>query len=52
MVIADVAAAVVNDLLTVRVREELGEVTAAGVQQFIVLFFDLDNRIEVFRTAE
>ena len=35
-----------------RRRAALGEVTAADVQQFIALLFDLDNRIEVFRTAQ
>ena len=35
-----------------RRRAALDEVTAADVQQFIALVFDLDDRIEVFRTAE
>ena len=35
-----------------RRRAALDDVTAAEVQQFIALVFDLDNRIEVFRTAE
>lgn len=33
-------------------RAALGNVTAEQVQQHIELFFDLDNRIEVFRSAE
>ena len=35
-----------------RLRAALDDVTAADVQQFIALLFDLDNRIEVFRSAE
>ena len=35
-----------------RRRAALGDVSAADVQRFIALLFDLDNRIEVFRTAE
>ena len=33
-------------------RAALQQVTAADVRQHIALFFDLDNRIEVFRSAE
>ncbi|WP_419909835.1 M16 family metallopeptidase [Candidatus Poriferisodalis sp.] len=35
-----------------RRRAALDDVTAADVQQFIALLFNLDNRIEAFRTAE
>ncbi len=35
-----------------RMRAALNEVTAGDVQQFIALLFNLDNRIEVFRSAE
>ena len=35
-----------------RRRAALNDVTAGDVQQFIALLFNLDNRIEVFRTAE
>ena len=33
-------------------RQALNEVTDADVQQYAALLFNLDNRIEVFRTAE
>ena len=32
--------------------QALDEVAAADIQRYMPLFFDLDNRIEVFRTAE
>ena len=32
--------------------EALAEVTAADIQRYMLLLFDLDNRIEVFRTTE
>ena len=35
-----------------RMRAALNDVTAGDVQQFIALLFNLDHRIEVFRSAE
>ena len=32
--------------------QALAEVTAADIQRYMPLLFDLDNRIAVFRTAE